>query len=164
MMKLSSCSLALLGVVALTGCAKDPLKVSGQASLTLHQPNTDDRTDRFEFPANTVVESGENGNSNPFGSCAHGAGRWEIELNRPGDAADGLKGFHLSVPDNNRGDALTGSFRVGQSTFTTSINCNASAVSQTDGVQISVTCTGLRASADTRSADVSVSLSFVNCT
>lgn len=163
MMKPTACPIALACVVALAGCADDQLKVSGQASITLHPSTGDARTDRFEFPANTVVEASENSN-NPFGSCSHAGNRWEIEINRPGNAGDSLKGFHLSVPDSNRGDALTGSFRVGQSTFTTSISCNASAVSQTDGVQVSVTCTGLRAPADTRSADVSVSLSFVNCT
>lgn len=164
MMKPSACCIALASVVALSGCADDQLKVSGQASITLHPTTGDARTDRFEFPANTVVEASENANNNPFGSCSHAGNRWEIDLNRPGDAGDSLKGFHLSVPDTNRGDTLTGSFRVGQSTFTTSINCNAAAVSQTDGVQVSVTCTGLRAPADTRSADVSVSLSFVHCT
>lgn len=150
-------------VFSLLGCGSDGLKVEGNVRLTVRQTGQPDGSTAFEFPPDTVVDPGA-GLGGVYGSCSHVGTHYEIELTRDGAGADQFKSVRFTIPQ--RGDVTTTpalSFTLGQSVYTGSGTCTATATPADDTVSITAHCTGLRSNIDPRVLESAVNLVFTNC-
>ena len=167
-MKNSRWLLAVMAVGAVAvGCGDpDGLHAEGSVALVVHQSGQPDGSASFTLPANTLIDAPPGVGRGFFGTCARSGNRWTVEINRAdASAQDGLKRVAISVPERSASGAVNASFVIGSSTFAGSSECTATATPATGkGVQITMSCTGIRSGADPRTVDATVSLLMSDCT
>ncbi len=158
-------SLLAAGAAALSlvGCGSDGLKVQGNVRLTVQQSGQPAGSTAFEFPPDTVVDS-VSGLGGVYGSCALVGSRYEIELTRDGAGPDDFRAVRFSVPQRGAvGAAPSLTFTLGQSVYSGSGTCTASASPDDDELSVTAQCTGLRSGSDPRVVEAAVNLVFTNC-
>ncbi len=169
-MKNSRWLLAVMAVgvgVAAVGCGDSAgLHAEGSVALVVHQSGQPDGSASFTLPANTFIDAPPGVGRGFYGACARSGNRWTVEINRAdASAQDGLKRVAISVPERSASGAVNASFVIGSSTFAGSSECTATATPATGkGVQIMMSCTGIRSGADPRTVDATVSLLMSDCT
>ena len=147
------------------GCG-DPsgLRAQGSVTLTVHQSGQPDGTASITLPADTFVDPPPGIGRGFFGTCARNGGRWTIDISRADNDPNGLRRVVLSVNEGAASAVAAAKFTLGGSEYNGAAECTATASPNADkGVELSATCTNLRANADPRTVDARVALSLARC-
>jgi hypothetical protein len=147
------------------GCG-DPsgLRAQGNVTLTVRQAGQPDGSASMTFPPDTLIDPPPGVGRGFYGTCVRSAGRWMVDIARADSDPTGLRRVLLSVGEGTTASGVTAKFTLGSTEYNGTLECTASALPNRDkGVELTVRCTGLRASIDPRTVDASVSLSLARC-
>ncbi len=156
--------LAALAALA-SGCGDpDGIRAKGSVSLTVHQSGQPDGTAGFSLPDDTFIDPPPGVGRGFYGTCARVGSRWTLDVSRADAVQGGLRRVVVSASEGAATGAATASFTLGTSTFNGSAECTGTAASYGDnGVRLTATCTGVRASGDLRTVDATITLSLERC-
>lgn len=153
-------------IAALAAGCGDPsgLRAQGNVALTIHQAGQADGTAGLALPADTYIDPPPGIGRGFFGTCTRTGSRWTVDISRGDTVPTGLRRVVFTVSEGAAAAGATAKFTLGDTEYNGAAECTATATPNADkGVELSATCTNLRASADPRTLDARVTLSLTQC-
>jgi len=153
-------------IIVLTLGCDDPsgLRAQGNVTLTVRQTGQADGRAALALPPDTYIDPPPGIGRGFFGTCVRNGSRWTVDLARADSDPVGLRRVTLEVSEGAGAAAPSAKFNLGGTEYVGAAECTASATANADGgVELRATCANLRASADPRAVDATLSLSLIRC-